>query len=52
MQILSVLIPVSLALGGAGLIGFLWALSSRQFEDPSGDANRILMKDWDERPKR
>lgn len=51
MEILTILIPASLLLGGAGLAAFLWALKSKQFDDPTGDANRILMKDWDDRPK-
>ena len=51
MEILSILIPVSLFLGGIGLVAFFWAMRSRQFEDPVGDANRILTKDWDDRPK-
>lgn len=51
MQILAVLIPASLLLGGAGLAAFFWALRTRQFDDPEGDAARILMRDWDERPK-
>ena len=51
MEILSILIPVSLLLGGCGLAAFVWALRSKQFEDPKGDANRILMKDWDDRPQ-
>ena len=51
MEILTILIPVSLFLGGLGLTAFFWAMRSRQFEDPQGDANRILTTDWDERPK-
>lgn len=51
MEILSILIPVSLLLGGAGLLAFIWAMKTKQFDDPSGDANRILMKDWDDKPK-
>ncbi|MDT8857189.1 cbb3-type cytochrome oxidase assembly protein CcoS [Paracoccaceae bacterium Fryx2] len=51
MDILAYLIPVSLFLGGIGLAAFFWALKSRQFEDPQGDANRILKTDWDDRPK-
>lgn len=51
MDILGILIPVSLFLGGIGLLAFFWALKSRQFDDPQGDANRILTKDWDDRPK-
>lgn len=51
MEILTILIPVSLLLGGVGLLAFIWAMKTNQFEDPSGDANRMLMKDWDEKPK-
>lgn len=51
MQILSILIPVSLGLGAAGLAAFVWALRARQFEDPKGDAERILSDQWDDRPR-
>ncbi len=51
MEILAVLIPVSLFLGGIGLAAFFWALKSKQFEDPQGDAARILKTDYDDRPK-
>ena len=51
MEILAMLIPVSLILGGIGLVAFIWAMKTKQFDDPSGDAHRILMKDWDDRPQ-
>ena len=51
MDILAFLIPVSLLLGGIGLVAFFWAMKNRQFEDPQGDANRILTKEWDDKPK-
>lgn len=51
MEILTILIPVSLILGGIGLAAFLWAMRTKQFDDPSGDANRILMTDYDDKPK-
>ena len=50
MQILTILIPASLLLGGAGLAAFIWAMRTRQFDDPQGDANRILTKQWDDKP--
>ncbi|MBI1170306.1 cbb3-type cytochrome oxidase assembly protein CcoS [bacterium] len=50
MQILAILIPVSLLLGGLGLLGFIWALKGRQFDDPQGDASRILTKEFDDKP--
>jgi cbb3-type cytochrome oxidase maturation protein len=51
MEMLVYLIPASLILGGLGLAAFVWALKRRQFDDPDGDAERILRKDWDDRPK-
>ena len=51
MQILTILIPVSLFLGGIGLAALFWALRTRQFDDPEGDAARILTGEWDKRPK-
>ena len=51
MEVLTFLIPVSLLLGGLGLLAFLWALRNRQYDDPKGDAERILSDEWDDRPK-
>lgn len=51
MDILVFLVPVSLLLGGIGLFAFFWAMKNRQFDDPQGDANRILTKDWDDKPR-
>ena len=50
MEILAILIPVSLGLGGLGLVAFIWALRSRQFEDPTGDGQRILSDRYDDHP--
>jgi cbb3-type cytochrome oxidase maturation protein len=51
MQILTILIPVSLLLGGIGLAAFFWAMRTKQFDDPQGDASRILTKEWDDKPR-
>ncbi len=51
MTVLSYLIPVSLILGGAGLIGFIYTVRSNQYDDPEGDARRILSDEWDDHPK-
>lgn len=45
MTALSWLIPAALALGLLGLLGFLWALKTGQFEDLDGAAYRILDDD-------
>ncbi len=39
------LIPIALLLGFLGLLGFLWALRSGQFDDLDGAAERILFDD-------
>ena len=36
------LVPISLALGAAGLGAFMWALNSGQYDDLDGAAERIL----------
>jgi len=43
MSVLVYLIPAALFLGLLGLLGFLWALKSGQFEDLDGAAERILI---------
>lgn len=45
MDVLIWLIPVALGLGLLGLIAFLWALKSGQFDDLDGAAHRILFDD-------
>ena len=47
MNSLLLLIPVALAMGLAGLLAFLWALRSGQFDDMEGAASRILFDDDD-----
>lgn len=41
------LIPVALILGLLGLVAFLWALKTGQFDDLDGAAHRILFEDDD-----
>ena len=48
MSALMYLIPAALLLGLLGLLAFLWALRSGQFEDLDGAAHRILLDDEDE----
>lgn len=50
MEILAILIPVSLGLGMLGLLAFWWTLRGAQYDDPEGDAERILRKDYDDHP--
>lgn len=50
MNMLAILIPVALALGGLGLAAFLWNLNSGQYEDLDGAAFRILDDAGDQPP--
>ena len=50
MDVLLWLIPAALGLGLVGLVAFLWALKSGQFDDLDGAASRILFDDDDEPP--
>ena len=45
MTNLVVLIPVALFLGFTGLLTFVWALRSGQYEDLDGAAARVLLDD-------
>ena len=45
MNVLALLIPVSLILGAVGLVAFIWTLRHDQYDDPAGDAARILLDD-------
>jgi cbb3-type cytochrome oxidase maturation protein len=47
MNILMLLIPVTLLMGGVGLGAFFWNLHSGQYDDLAGDAERILFDDGD-----
>ncbi|MCQ0093779.1 cbb3-type cytochrome oxidase assembly protein CcoS [Roseovarius sp. M141] len=51
MNVLVYLIPISLLLGGAGLVAFVYTLRSNQYDDPEGDSRRILSDEWDDHPK-
>ena len=42
MNVLAYLIPVSLILGGIGLVAFVFTVRSKQYDDPDGAAQRIL----------
>ena len=50
VNILAILIPVSVLLGLVGLAAFLWLLRHDQFEDPEGQAARILSDRYDDAP--
>lgn len=39
---LFILVPVALFLGALGLAAFFWSIRTGQFDDPDGDAMRVL----------
>lgn len=45
MDIVLMLLPIALALGGLGLAAFLWSLNNGQYEDLDGAAERVLLDD-------
>lgn len=51
MTVIAYLIPISLVLGGLGLGFFLFTLRSNQYDDPEGDAQRILSGEYDDQPR-
>ena len=50
MNIIVFLAPFSLLLAGIGLVAFLWSFKAGQYDDPQGDAARILLNDDEDRP--
>lgn len=51
MQVLTYLIPISILLGSVGLAAFLYTVRSNQYDDPDGNAQRILSGQYDDKPK-
>ena len=39
------LVPVALVMGLAGLAAFIWSLGAAQYDDPEGNAARILAEE-------
>ena len=50
MGILMFLAPLSVGLGLLAVVAFWWSLRDGQYEDPGGDAHRILVDDPEDRP--
>ncbi len=50
MNIIFLLAPASLLLALMGLGAFWWSVGSGQYDDPAGDAARILDERQDEGP--
>ena len=50
MNVLLLLIPIAIILGGVGLLAFIWSLRNGQYDDPDGAAARILRDDYDDAP--
>ena len=51
MNIVLFLAPFSLGLGLIAVGAFWWTLRDGQYEDPAGDAARILVDDPQDRPQ-
>jgi len=51
VNIFMILAPMSVFLGLLGVGAFWWTLSHDQYEDPAGDAARILVDDPEDRPR-
>jgi cbb3-type cytochrome oxidase maturation protein len=45
MEVLVYLVPIALALGLIGLLGFLWSLRSGQYDDLDGAGWRAIVDD-------
>ncbi len=45
MDVLIILVPLAIGLGMIGLVAFIWALRTGQFDDVDGAALRMLSDD-------
>lgn len=45
MDVLIILVPLAIGLGMIGLVAFIWALRTGQFDDVDGAALRVLSDD-------
>jgi cbb3-type cytochrome oxidase maturation protein len=52
MTILFLLAPLALLMAGISLLAFFWTFKAAQYDDPQGDAGRILYDHLDEGPPR
>lgn len=52
MSLMLFLAPFSLGLGLMALAAFWWTLRDGQYDDPAGDAARVLLDQDDDRPAR
>ena len=50
MNIFMMLAPMSVFLGLIGVGAFWWTLKNNQYDDPAGDAARILLDDPEDSP--
>lgn len=50
MNIIFLLAPFSIALALVALVAFWWTMNNNQYEDPQGDAARILIENEQDRP--
>jgi cbb3-type cytochrome oxidase maturation protein len=50
MNIILMLAPASLLIALVSLGAFWWTVRNGQYDDPAGDAARILCDDYDETP--
>lgn len=45
MEILYVLVPIAVALAGLGLLSFIWAVRSGEYDDLESPAHAMLLDD-------
>lgn len=47
METLLFLIPIAFGVAAIAVVAFIWTVKTKQYDDPKGDANRILLNDED-----
>ncbi|MBT3880193.1 MAG: cbb3-type cytochrome oxidase assembly protein CcoS [Candidatus Scalindua sp.] len=52
MTILYVIIPIAIMLASFFVFFFLWAVKTEQFDDLETPAHKMLIDDWNDKPKK
>ena len=47
MEVLYILVPLALALAGLGIVGFIWAVRTGEFDDLESPAHIMMLDDLD-----
>ncbi len=45
MEVLYVIVPLAVAFAGFAVLGFIWSVKHKQYDDTDGVAHRVILDD-------